>query len=92
MLISVLICAFVSYCYKIGPIFLFKPEIARKQFEEANESNIFLLFYTPTHLNLGTYFAGVLLGFYYFEFKKVLHKHKRTLVSIEFEIFATTSG
>lgn len=52
-----------------------------------DEPNYMKILYAPTHMNMGNYFIGVGLGFFYFNFKESNKKFPKTFVSLLDENF-----
>lgn len=56
------------------------PESLRNQLMDTNTTydRYFYDFHSPTHLNTGNYFIGLVIGYFYCQFKKDGNKHRRT--------------
>lgn len=62
------------------PILILSPETLRNQLMTTSPyDRYFYDFHSPTHLNTGNYFIGVVIGYFYYEFKQSGKRHVRNV-------------
>lgn len=70
------------YVYKLEPILIIPPESLRNQILGRDEyDGYFASFHAPTHFNAGNYLIGLIMGYFYFEYKqhKAISSHSRSI-------------
>lgn len=57
------------------------PESLRNQLMDSSSpyDRYYFDFHSPTHLNTGNYFIGLVIGYFYYQFKQAGKKHRKTL-------------
>jgi peptidoglycan/LPS O-acetylase OafA/YrhL len=65
------------YVKELEPIMILTPETLRNQLIVTSPyDRYFYDFHAPTHLNTGNYLIGVLIGYYYYQYKQAGYRHK----------------
>lgn len=66
------------YWHELEPILILTPETLRNQLITTSPYDRYYFdFHSPTHLNTGNYFIGVVIGYYYYNFKQSGQRHRR---------------
>ncbi len=80
--ISLFICGYVMYVNEFEPFINMIGELMRNQFFKSSDSDksYFDLIHIPIHTNLGTYFVGLAVGYFYFYFKESGNTLKSSMV------------
>lgn len=81
---SVFVSFFISFVHfyitKLEPIAILTPESLRNQLITTSSfDRYFFDFHSPTHLNTGNYFIGILIGYFYYQYKKSGQRHRRNI-------------
>lgn len=59
---------------------ILSPESLRNQlFVSSPYDRYYFDFHSPTHLNTGNYFIGLLIGYFYYQYKQAGYRHRRNL-------------
>lgn len=80
VLVSMIISFIHFYVYELEPILILTPETLRNQLITTSPyDRYFFEFHSPTHLNTGNYFIGLVIGYYYYEFKQAGRRHRHNI-------------
>lgn len=68
------------YVTKLEPILILSPETLRNQLMTTSPyDRYFYDYHSPTHLNTGNYFIGVVIGYFYYQHKQSGNRHRRNI-------------
>ncbi|CRK96295.1 CLUMA_CG009715, isoform A [Clunio marinus] len=76
--ISFVISFIHFYITKLEPILILSPETLRNQLIVTSPyDRYFYEFHSPTHLNTGNYLIGVIIGYFYYQYKEAGNNHRK---------------
>lgn len=68
------------YVNNLEPILILPPETLRNQLIVTSDFDRYYFdFHSPTHLNTGNYFIGLVMGYFYYEFRESDGRHRRNI-------------
>lgn len=78
IIVSFIIAFTHIYINELEPILMLPPENLRNTLIGNEEyDRYFFKFHSPTHLNTGNYLIGLVIGYFYFEYKQSIEKASR---------------